>query len=159
MPSRPMEDNRLKEKLQEIAAKAATNPDAYATFEMHYVRGHELSGMTEFKVNAAGEYTLNSNVTSGRREVVKSGILTVNERNDLLTAINETELLKTPPSTRNIGDDEQPVIITVSYDNMSYRLSLWHEDAKKNPSFHNFELRLLAIMNKIADDAILNTVN
>lgn len=146
-------------KLREIAHKAQRAPGDHGALTLRYARDHELSGTTRFTVRATGEYELTSNVTMGRQEVSYSGTLDAADRDALLAAINEHGLLDTPPSTRNIGDDEEPVVIGVSYEDLSHELMSWHEDARENPSFHAFETHLLGLIRELSGGKIVSSAD
>jgi hypothetical protein len=70
-------------------------------------------GTTHFTVDADGDFKLESSVTRDEQPHSWSGKLPADDRNAFLRAIESTRLLDVPSSTRNIGDDEEPIIVTV----------------------------------------------
>ncbi len=151
-------DESTRDKLRELAHKVVAAPDDHAGFSFSYLRGHALAGTTRFSMSAAGTYTLESNVTEGRRPVALAGALAPAERDAVLGLIIEHDVLATAPSTRNIGDDEEPVIIEVRAGDLAHELRLWHGDAMQDPRFHAFEVALVELLGRLSGGAILNTV-
>jgi len=143
----------LRDALERTLADSA---DASAP-HLAYSRGHALSGMTRFEVDGSGHYRLESNETMGREQVAYSGTLEEDERAALLRAMLEHDLLATPSSTRNLADDEVPVILTLSSGPIAHELRIWDNDARENPEFHAFETALLALVRKLSGGAILTS--
>lgn len=145
------------EKLREIVAKAASNPDAYPDLEIVYERGHELSGTIQFSMRASGAYSLASNVTMGRKPGTWSGQLSPEQRRAVLDLVAKQGIVGLASSTRNIGDDEEPVAVTVRQAGMSHTTTLWHDDATRSSQFHPFEEQLLALLKQLSGGAIVAT--
>jgi len=152
-------DSNVMEKLREIVAKAASNPDAYPDLEIVYERGHELSGTIHFSAHASGAYSLASNVTMGRKPGTWSGQLSPQQRQTLLDLIVKHGIVGLASSTRNIGDDEEPVALTVRQVGMSHTTTLWHDDAARSSQFHRFEEQLLALLKQLSGGAIVATAD
>lgn len=149
----------MRDKLRVIAHKAAADPDHHPDFTLSYLRGHALSGTTRVTVTAAGAYTLDSNVTQGRQPFSHQGQLATADRDAVLRLIDDNDLLATPPSTRNIGDDEEPVVIEVSEGAQRYQLMIWHGDGVKDVRFHAFEGGLLAVVRRLSDGAVMTSAD
>lgn len=147
----------MKDQLRALAHEAATHPDRHAGFTLAYSRGHALSGTTQFTMTAAGAYTVESNVTQGRKPFRAGGQLSPAQRDDLLKLLDDNDVIDTPPSTRNIADDEEPVAIEVSEAAQAYRLMIWHGDAVKHARFHAFERGLLALVQQLSGGAVLTS--
>lgn len=141
------------EKLREVVAKATSTPDQYAALELDYLRGHGLSGMTRLRVTADGAYELTSAVTADEKERTWSGKLDPADRDALLVAIRD-ELLDASPSTRNIKDDEEPIIIKLRYETMAHELRVWHDDAGA-AGLAGFEAHVVALTKKLSGGAII----
>jgi hypothetical protein len=141
-------------KLREIVAKAIANPAAYADLEISYVRGHDLSGTTHFTVNAAGDFKLDSSVTRDEQARSWSGKLPAEDRNAFLHAVESTRLLDVPSSTRNIGDDEEPIIVTVRDGQLLHEVRVWHDDAV-TAGLAPFEAHVLALAKRLSAGEIL----
>jgi hypothetical protein len=158
-PSAPLanKDGTVMEKLNEVVAKAASNPDAYPDLEIVYERGHELSGTIRFTARATGAYTLASNVTMGRTPGTWSGQLSARQRQAVLDLVANHKIVQLASSTRNIGDDEEPVALTVRQGGMSHTTRLWHDDAARSAQFHPFEAGLLALLKELSGGAIVAT--
>ena len=156
---RPVGEGQMTAKLREAVAKAAHGQGSDASLELDYSKGHELSGITHFQVDGAGRYRLTSNVTEGRKEFTTAGVLEAAERDGLFVAVENARLLDLASSTRNIGDDEEPVIVTLRRGDQSRRLMLWHDDAVRNPDFHGFEEHLLGLVRKLSAGAVRSTAN
>ena len=144
----------MKEKLKEIVAKAIRNPGAYSDLAFVYQRGHDLSGITRFEARAGGAFTLKSDNPRRQRHSFFEGELAVDQRNAILTAIEENHLLDVPSSTRNIGDDELPVIVELNYDDSLHRLFIWADDAHKNVGFHRFEKTLWDLLKQLSNGEV-----
>jgi hypothetical protein len=141
-------------KLREIIAKAIANPGAYAELEISYLRGHDLAGTTHFTVNAAGDFKLESSVTRDEQPRSWSGRLPADDRNGLLHAVESTRLLDVASSTRNIGDDEEPIIVTVRDRNLVHEVRVWHDDAVA-AGLAPFEAHVLTLAKRISAGEIL----
>ncbi|HUQ04361.1 MAG TPA: hypothetical protein VM261_17800 [Kofleriaceae bacterium] len=140
--------------LRDVVDNAIQKPTEYAGLELDYARGHDLSGVTHFHVNAAGAYTLSSRVTRDEQEHSWSGTLDAADRDALLRAMRDSALLDVPSSTRNMADDEEPILVTVSYQELVHELEVWHDDA--GPSgFHRFEEHVVALTKKLSGGVIL----
>jgi hypothetical protein len=147
----------MKDKLRAAAHEAATHPAGHPGFTLSYTRGHALSGTTQFTMTAGGTYSLESNVTQGRKPFRASGELSAAQRDDLLALVDANDVIGTPPSTRNIGDDEEPVVIEVGDGGQTYRLMIWHGDAIRHAGFHAFERGLLALVHQLSGGAVLSS--
>ena len=128
----------MSESLQEIVARLALDPANARGFTFIYQRGHDLSGITRLTVSDGTAFTLNANNPRKQRSLVFSGNLGARQSKALLTAIVANNLLEVPSSTRNIGDDEIPFVIELSFNEHKHRLSIWEDDAKLNRSFQQF---------------------
>jgi hypothetical protein len=148
----------MQEKLTEVVAKAAADPDLYPDLELLYERGHDLSGTIRCEVRG-GHYALTANATTGRTPGAWSGDLSPGQRRTLWTAMADTHAIATPSSTRNIGDDEEPVFVTVRQGGMSHKVTLWHDDAVAHAGFHGFERRLLQLLKELSGGAIIAVVD
>jgi hypothetical protein len=140
--------------LRDVVEQAIQEPAAYAGLELDYARGHDLSGVTHFHVNGAGVYTLTSRVTRDEQEHSWSGTLDTGDRDALLRAIRDTGLLDVPSSTRNMADDEEPILVTVRYQDLEQKLEVWHDDAGAS-GFDRFEAHVVALTKKLSGGVIL----
>jgi hypothetical protein len=147
----------MKDKLRAVAHDAAINPSRHPGFTLKYLRGHALSGTTQFTMTAVGAYSLESNVTEGRKPFTGGGQLDAVQRDGMLQLLDTNDVIGTPPSTRNIADDEEPVVIEVSEGDQTYRFMIWHGDAVKLPRFHAFERGLLALVKELSRGAVLTS--
>lgn len=152
-------DKNVMEKLREIVAKAARNPDAYPDLEIVYERGHALSGTIHFSARASGAYALASNATMGRKPGTWSGQLSRPQRQTVLDLVATHGIVGLASSTRSIGDDEEPVAVTVRQGGMSHTTTLWHGDAARSSQFHPFEAQWLALLKQLSGGAIVATAN
>jgi hypothetical protein len=141
-------------KLREILAKAIANPEAYPDLEVSYLRGHDLAGTTHFTVDAAGDFKLESSVTRDEQLHSWSGKLPADDRNAFLRAIESTRLLDVPSSARNIGDDEEPIIVTVREGKLVHEVRVWHDDAVA-AGLAPFEAHVLALAKRVSAGEVL----
>lgn len=144
----------MREKLKEIVAKAAADPATQPDLTLLYERGHALSGTVRLELGPQGHYTLASNVTAGRQPGTWHGVLTPAQGRALFGAASQG-LLDTPDSARNIGDDEEPVFVTLRDGALAHKLTLWHGDAAGAPGFIAFERALVGLLKELSGGAIL----
>jgi hypothetical protein len=140
----------MKEKLVEIVAKAVLDPQAYPDLSLVYQRGHEMSGITRFELYPGGAYRLSTDNPRRQTSALYQGTLEPGQRAALLTAVVDARLLEVPSSTRNIADDELPVLVELGYDNLTHRLLIWAGDAAENPGFSRFETALKALFSQLS---------
>ncbi len=148
------EDPMTTAKLREAIAKTIANPDATSSLELSYLRGHDLSGTTKLTVDAAGAYQLASSVTADEQPRSWSGTLAPADRDALWRAVADTHLLDVRSSTRNIADDEEPIIISLQADGLVHDVRVWHDDAGA-AGLAGFEAHVNALVKKLSDGAIL----
>jgi len=153
-PSQRQDPTMTTAKLREILAKAIANPDAYPDLEVSYLRGHDLSGTTHLTVNATGAYKLESSVTRDEQPRSWSGKLPADDRDAFLHAVESTRVLDVPSSTRNIGDDEEPILVTVREGNLVHEVRVWHDDAVA-AGLAPFEAHVLTLAKRLSGDEIL----
>ena len=128
----------MSESLQEIVARLALDPVNARGLTFVYQRGHDLSGIARLAVSDGTAFTLNANNPRKQRTLIFSGNLGARQSKALLTAIVANNLLEVPSSTRNIGDDEVPFVVELSFNEHKHRLAIWEDDAKLNRSFQQF---------------------
>ena len=144
----------MKEKLIEIIAKAAADPTAYPDLTLLYQRGHEMSGITRFEMRSGGAYELSSNNPRRQTSSHFEGVLNIDQRRALLSAVVEAHLLDIPSSTRNIADDELPLDVELSFDNLRHQITLWAWDARENAGFRSFEAALWTLLSQLSHGEI-----
>ena len=140
--------------LKEIVAKAARDPAAYLDLTLLYQRGHDLSGITRFEVKTGSAFSLSATNPRRNRSSSFEGELDSAQRTALLAAIDESGLLEVPPSSRNIGDDEQPVLVELGYDDHRFKLLIWADDAAADGRFAAFEGMLWKVLEQLSDGVI-----
>jgi hypothetical protein len=123
-----------------------------------YSRGHVLSGITRVRVDDDGAYRIVSDDTPAMKAVELDGTLPAADRDALFDAIAVNAAVDTPSSSRPIGDDEVPVIVTFRRENGERELRIWDADARRDPGFHSFEKTLLALVKRLSRGAILTSV-
>lgn len=140
--------------LREIVARAISAPDRYAALELDYLRGHELSGTVRFKVTGAGDYELDSDATRDERPRSWSGKLDPADREALLSAIGSTGMLDAMSSTRNIKDDEEPILVSLEHEALRHELRVWHDDVGA-AGLAAFEAHVNALVRKLSGGEII----
>lgn len=146
----------MREKLREVLAKAVQDSSLYRDLGFSYQRGHELSGITHFELHPEGTFTLTANHPKRQTSHSFQGELSDRQRHQLIATILETQLLDVPSSSRNIGDDELPVQVTISYDDLAHQILIWAEDGQQNADFHHFEIALWHLFKELSEGAIIN---
>jgi hypothetical protein len=102
---------------------------------LHYQRGHEMSGYLVLTVRADGTAEASSSGRGDRGRRSGSGALTDEQRQRLADAVDRVGLSRLEGSTRNIGDDEVPIVVGVD----SQEIRVWSQDAARIPGFGEFE--------------------
>ncbi len=74
--------------------------------------------------------------------------------NAFLRAIESTRLLDVPSSTRNIGDDEEPIIVTVHEGKLVHEVRVWHDDAVA-AGLAPFEAHVLTLAKRLSAGEVL----
>jgi hypothetical protein len=144
----------MKEMLREIIAKAVHTPASYTDLTLTYDRGHEMSGMTHFEMREGMAYSLSSDNPYQQTSFSNEGELQSEQRQALLAAIQDS-FFDIPPSERNLGDDEVPFTITLSYDDMSYQLDVWAIDGRENPDFVRLQAAFRNLFEELSDGNII----
>ena len=142
--------------LRQALDAALTDPASAAGLHLTYSRGHALSGITRFELDRS-RVEVRAIDKMGRKAVEYSGALAESDRIALIRAMREHDLPATPSSTRNLGDDEIPVIVTLSSGPLSRELRVWHGDARQDPQFHAFETALLDAVRKLSDGVVVTS--
>jgi hypothetical protein len=124
-----------------------------------YSRGHALSGITRVRVDEGGAYHIVSDDTPAMKPVDIDGTLSAADRDALFESIAANRVVDTPSSSRRIGDDEVPVIVTFRQEDAERELRIWDADARRHPAFHSFEKILLALVKRLSRGAILTSVD
>lgn len=137
------------------ALDAALAGDGSARLRFQYIRGHALSGMTVFEVDAGGTFSLSSNQTVGRKDVRLQGTLTAAQRSALLQALRDAGVLALTSVQRIRADDEVPVIVELSSGEAKHRVVMWHDDASQLPRFRALEERLQAVFDELTGNQII----
>jgi hypothetical protein len=144
----------MREQLEEITAKAARQPASYPDLTLLYQRGHDLSGITRFEMQAGGAFALSAGDPRHARQASFEGQLEASQRAAVLSAVEEAKLLRVPSSTRPIGDDELPIIVEMRYDDLHHRLLIWAGDARHDADFQRFEQALWVVLKDLGGDEI-----
>ncbi len=149
----------MDEDLRALLSDAVAHPGQYPDLTLDYSQGHDLAGVTHFRADASGRYELRSNVTRGREERSWSGTLAAADRDSLFGILESRGFLAIPSSTRSIGDDEVPILVTLKYRDSSHTLRIWHDDAVRNADFHAIDAQVLAVARRLSGDALLLTAD
>jgi hypothetical protein len=134
---------RLREELRK-AADGSASP----TLRIMYQRGHDLAGLVTFELRGDGSFTLTE---SGGRKAVSStqqGRLLPGQVADLAATVDRSGLLESGGSTRPLGDDEIPILVSVSADSLAYEAGVWLGDLGDHPAMAALD----AAMRSLIDD-------
>ncbi|MBZ2196367.1 hypothetical protein [Occultella gossypii] len=102
---------------------------------MHYQRGHEMSGYLTLTVEEDGSAQASSSGRGDLNRRTGSGMLTDAQRERLHDVAEAAGLRDLTGSSRTIGDDEVPIVVTVD----SREVRVWSQDAASIPGFEEFE--------------------
>ena len=126
---------------------------------LSYSRGHGLSGITRLELGGDGYFTITSDDTAERRSATYTGTLDEAQRASILRSIVDTGVLGVQSSTRNLGDDEIPALLTIRAGDAVLDLRVWDGDAKHDRAFHAFESALLTLIRALSNDEVRTSVD
>lgn len=142
------------EALRHAVAEAASDPAAHPTLTLSYRRGHDLSGVTAFEMRADRRFSLDWSEPRTGGQLALQGELAPAQRDAVLSAVEREGLLDVPSSTRNIGDDELPILVELRGAGAEHRLQIWAGDARANPAFDRFEAAVRGVLREISDGRV-----
>ena len=111
--------------------------------------------MIQFQMKLDGSYTLSSSYPPWSDEVRYDGQMDDTQRDAVLNSIQTNQLLEIPSSTRIAREDEIPIVVELTYQDLSHRLLVWELDEPQNTNISNFEAGLQAIFDELSQGAIM----
>ena len=151
-PARPAGAPPATGKLAEAIEKAAAGQGPGPRFR--FQRGHEMSGITAFDVSEGGAYTLSRTSRKGGPPLSFAGQLEATQGQALFGALSAATILAVAPSTRPIGDDEQPISIELEGAGERFALSIWAGDARDSPRFGKLTAALYPLLDQLSGGKI-----
>jgi hypothetical protein len=139
-------------KLAEAIEKAAAGQARGLHFK--YQRGHEMSGIASFSVGDTGAYELSRTARKSVGPLAFTGQLDAAQSQALYGALARASILQVPPSTRPIGDDEQPIALHVDDGQHSFDLSIWANDARDSSQFSELTSTLYPLIENLSQGQI-----
>jgi hypothetical protein len=82
-----------------------------------------------------------------------SGVLTPAQRERLAAAVSEADLLHHPDSSRPIGDDEVPILVTITVGRDRRDVRVWAGDAAADPPFAAFDATVRELVDELLQGA------
>lgn len=149
----------MSDALSAAVRRALADSAQGASLHMTYSRGHGLSGITQIELGGDGRYAIASDETRGRDRVTFSGLLDERDREVILQSLLDNDVIATRSSTRNLADDEVPVLLALRSGGAALELRIWDDDARQLPNFHAFEIALLALVRKLSNGAITTSAD
>ncbi len=139
-------------KLAEFIAKAAggDGPGPH----VHFQRGHEMSGITDFDVSPDGAFALTRSSRKGGPPQEFRGQLDASQRQALYAALAKAAILSVPSSTRPIGDDEQPIVVSLDGAGQTFTLRIWAADARDSAAFGVLAAALYPLLERLSAGGI-----
>jgi hypothetical protein len=83
-----------------------------------------------------------------------TGQLDAAQRQALYGALSRAAILSVAPSTRPIGDDEQPIAVELDGAGEHFALLLWADDARDNPHFSEPTAALYPLLDQLSGHQI-----
>jgi hypothetical protein len=139
---------KLTETIEKAAAGQGRGP------HVRFQRGHEMSGITAFDVHDDGSYALSRTSRKGGPPLSFTGQLDAAQRQALYGALSRAAILTVAPSTRPIGDDEQPISVELDGAGEHFALSIWADDARNNPHFSELTAALYSLLDQLSGHQI-----
>ena len=146
--------NKGAAKLEEAVRKAGDDASAVSSLHFEFHRGHEMSGITTFTVEADGSFSLARTAYKAYDAVSVDGMLSAEQIQTLYGAVSRVNVLDIESSTRAIGDDEQPISLEIGDGQSSHKLVIWAKDARENAQFSAFSTTVYALFDTLSDGAI-----
>jgi len=120
---------------------------------LSYRCGHDLAGYTTLDVQPDGTAAASRSGVGDLDRRSASGVLSPAQRERLAAAVSGADLLHHPDSTRPIGDDELPILITLTVGGDRRDLRVWAGDAAADPPFAAFD----AAVRELVDELLQST--
>ena len=114
-----------------------------------YRRGHDLAGYVTLDLRPDGTAEASR---SGRGDLDRrtaSGVLSPAQRDRLAAAVSDADLLHHPDSSRPIGDDEVPILVTVTLGSDRRDLRVWAGDAAADARFATFDAAVRELVDEL----------
>ena len=137
--------------LRELLAKAAHGAAPAHGLALSYTRGHELSGIVHFELEADDRFVLTADDRRGTRQVDATDVADDAARRAIVAAVETSGVLDVESSSRPLGDDEQPILLELRLGAGSHALRLWAEDARASAAFTAFERQLWDVLVELSD--------
>ena len=115
-----------------------------------YRRGHDMAGYVTLDVRPDGTAEASRSRRGDLDRRAASGVLSPAQRDRLAAAVSDADLLHHPDSSRPIGDDEVPILVTVTLGSDRRDLRVWAGDAAADPRFAAFD----AAMRELVDELL-----
>lgn len=147
-PARPAGAGQATAKLAEAIEKAAAGQGRGP--HVRFQRGHEMSGITTFEVRDDGSYALSRTSRKGGPPLSFTGQLDAAQRQALYGALSHAAILTVAPSSRPIGDDEQPISLELDGVGERFVLSIWADDARDNPHVSDLTAALYPLLDQLS---------
>jgi hypothetical protein len=123
---------------------------AGADLALAYRRGHDLEGYVTLDVQPDGAASASRSGVGDLDRRTASGRLSPAQRDRLAAAVRGADLLHHPGSGRPIGDDEVPILVTVTVGPDRRDLRVWEGDAAADPAFAAFD----AVVRELVDELL-----
>lgn len=120
-----------------------------AGLALNYRRGHDLAGYVTLAVRTDGTAEASRSGVGDLDRKTASGTLSPAQRDRLAAAVNESDLIHFPDSSRPIGDDEEPILVTVSLGDNHRDLQVWAGDATADPRFTAFDATVHELVDEL----------
>ena len=122
-----------------------TGPD----LALVYRRGHDMAGYVTLDVQPDGAAEASRSGVGDLDRQTAAGVLSPAQRDRLAAAVSGADLLHHPDSSRPIGDDEVPILVTVALGGDRRDLRIWAGDAAADPPFAAFDAAVRELVDEL----------
>jgi len=120
-----------------------------ADLALAYRRGHDMAGYTTLSVQPTGAAEASRSGVGDLDRRAASGMLSPAQWERLAAAVSGADLLHHPGSSRPIGDDEVPILVTVTLGSDRRDLRVWAGDAAADPPFAAFDATVRELVDEL----------
>lgn len=143
----------MNEELAMVIAETSNAPEKHPDLTLRYIRGHEMSGMIEFRMTSDGRYEL-SHINRYGKANRFSGEMDAPKRAAIFGSAQINGLLEIPSSTDIAPEDDIPTIVDVACGDLAHHLYIGDFEETRDSAFEQFEADLQTVFDDLSEGAI-----